>query len=110
MARKVSRLSRNRPQGPVSRKSRNFTGHFRVSQLPLYLENGEDLSSQTSQSFFFLLLRKHVERPAFKNKRLAVSQMAFRARNIFGTFEKQAPGPEEQCVHLCVWIYEVGII
>ena len=42
-------------QGPVSRKSRNFTGHFRVSQFPLYLKNGEDLSRQTSQSLFFLL-------------------------------------------------------
>ena len=42
-------------QGPVSRKSRNFTGHFRVSQFPLYLKNGEDLSRQTSQLFFFLL-------------------------------------------------------
>ena len=30
--------------GPVSRKSRNFTGHFRVSQFPLYLKNGEDSS------------------------------------------------------------------
>ena len=29
--------------GPVSQKSRNFTGHFRVSQFPLYLKNGEDL-------------------------------------------------------------------
>ena len=38
-----------RVQGPVSRRSRNFTGHFRVSQFPLYLKNGEDLSDQTSQ-------------------------------------------------------------
>ena len=36
-------------QGPVSRKSRNSTGHFRVTQFPLYLKNGEDLSRQTSQ-------------------------------------------------------------
>ena len=42
-------------QGPVSRKSRNFTGHFRMSQFPLYLKNGEDLRRQTSQLFFFLL-------------------------------------------------------
>ena len=32
------------------------------------------------------------KRSAFKNKRLAVSQMAFRARKVFGTFEKRAPG------------------
>ena len=31
-------------------------GSFRVSQFPLYLKNGEDLSRQTSQSFCFLLL------------------------------------------------------
>ena len=77
--------------GPVSRKSRNFTGHFRVSQFPLYLKNGKDLSHQTSQSFFFLLPLKHVKRLTFQNERLAVSQMAFRARKVFGTFEKQAP-------------------
>ena len=35
--------------GHVSRNSRNFTGHFRVSQFPLYLKNGKDLSRQTSQ-------------------------------------------------------------
>ena len=28
-------------QGPISRKSRNFSGHFRVSQFLLYLKNGE---------------------------------------------------------------------
>ena len=33
--------------GGVSRKSRNFTGHFRVSQFHLYLKNGEDLICQT---------------------------------------------------------------
>ena len=41
--------------GPVSRKSRNFPGHFWVSQLPLYLKKGADLSRQTSMSFCFLL-------------------------------------------------------
>ena len=39
--------------GPVSRKSRNFTGHFRVSQFPLYLKNGDDLIRQTSQLIFY---------------------------------------------------------
>ena len=54
--------------------------NFRVSQFPLYLKNGEDLSRQISKSFFFLLPLKHVKRSALQNKRLAVSQMAFRAR------------------------------
>ena len=47
---------RNGPQGPVSRKSRNFTGHFRMSQFPLYLKNGEDLSRQTSHLVCFCYL------------------------------------------------------
>ena len=85
------RSGRNNAQGPVSRKSRNFTGHFRVSQFPLYLKNGEDLSRQASQLFFFLLSLKHVKKPAFQNKRLAVSQMAFRK-----TFEKLALGLPHQ--------------
>ena len=42
-------------QGPVSQNSQNFREHFRVSQLPLYLKNGEDLNRQTSRTFCFLL-------------------------------------------------------
>ena len=37
-------------QGPVSQKSRNFSGQYRVPQFPLYLRNAEVLSLQTSQS------------------------------------------------------------
>ena len=74
-----------------SRKSRDFTGHFRGSQFPLYLKNGVDLSRQTSQSVCFLLPWKHLKRSAFLNKRLAGSQMAFRSRKVFGTFEKRYP-------------------
>ena len=39
--------------GLVSRKSLNFTGHFRVSKCLLYLKNREDLSRQTLQTCFF---------------------------------------------------------
>ena len=46
-------------------------------------------TERTSQSFCFLLPWKHVKRPAFQNKRLAVSQTVFRARNVFVTFEKR---------------------
>ena len=67
-------------------------GHFWVSQFPLYLKDGGDLSRQTSQYFFFLLPWTHVKRSASQNKRLAVLQIAFRARKVIGTFEKQAPG------------------
>ena len=30
--------------------------------------------------------------PALQNKEVVVLRMAFRARKVFGTFEKQAPG------------------
>ena len=33
-------------------------------------------------------------RPALQNKRVGVRITAFRARNVFGTFEKRAPGLE----------------
>ena len=92
------RSGRNNAQGPVSRKSRNFTGHFRVSQFPLYLKNGEDLSCQASQLFFFLLSLKHVKRPAFQNKRLAVSQMAFRD---FRKIVPRSSSPGFSCGNCC---------
>ena len=78
----------SRDLGPVSRKSRNFTVHFRVWQFPLYLKNGEGLSRQTSQSFCFLLPWKRVKRSAFQKKRTAV----FSPRNAaeyFSTFEEK---------------------
>ena len=33
-----------------------------------------------------------MKRPALQNKRVGILQMAFRARKVSGTFEKQAPG------------------
>ena len=39
----------------------------------------------------FIPFTTHMKRPALQNKRVAVLQMAFRARNVFGTFEKRAP-------------------
>ena len=49
----VSDERQNDHQGPVSRKSRNFTSHFLVSQFLLYLKNGEDVSRQTLRTCFF---------------------------------------------------------
>ena len=43
--------------GAVSRKSRNFTGHFRVSQFPLYLKNEEGKSSNFTVIFLFVALK-----------------------------------------------------
>ena len=34
-----------------------------------------------------------MKRPALQNKQVVVLRMAFRARKVFGTFEKRAPGP-----------------
>ena len=58
--------------GPVCRKSRNFSGLFRMPQFPLYHRNVEVLSHQTSQLSFFLWPQKHVKRPAFQNKQIEV--------------------------------------
>ena len=35
-----------------------------------------------------------MKRPALQNERVVVLRMAFRARKVFGTFEKRAPGLE----------------
>ena len=43
--------------------------------------------------FSFRSLKSISKRWAFQSKRLAVSQITFRARKVFGTFEKRALGP-----------------
>ena len=45
------------------------------------------------QSSWFFLHEKHVKKSAFQNKRIAVCQLAFRARRVLGTFEKQTTAP-----------------
>ena len=45
------------------------------------------------QLFLFLFPLQHMKRPALQNKQVGVLRMAFRARNVFGTFEKRAPDP-----------------
>ena len=37
-----------------------------------------------------------MKRPALQNKQLGVLRMAFRARKVFGTFEKRAPGERNE--------------
>ena len=34
-----------------------------------------------------------MKRPALQNKRVGVLRMAYRARKVFGSFEKRAPVP-----------------
>ena len=80
------------PQGPVSQKSRNFSGLFWVPQFSLYLRNADVLSQQTSQFSLFFLPLKLVKRSAFQNNNcIAVWQLAFWAQKVLGTFKKQAP-------------------
>ena len=43
------------------------------------------------QLFLFLFPFQHMKRPALQNKLVGVLRMAFRARKVFGTFEKRAP-------------------
>ena len=82
-----------RDQGPVSRKSRNFSGEFRVTYFSLYLQNKSVSRHETLQLFEIVFPLQHIKRPALQNKRVAVLEMAFRARKVLGTFEKRAPGP-----------------
>ena len=42
--------------------------------------------------FLFLFPLQHIKRPALQNKQVVVLRMAFRARKVFGTFEKRAQG------------------
>ena len=41
-----------------------------------------------------------MKRPALQNKQVGVLRMAFRARKVFGTFEKRTPGEflEKYCI------------
>ena len=43
--------------------------------------------------FDFLFPLQRIKRPALQNKQVVVLRTAFRARKVFGTFEKRAPGP-----------------
>ena len=78
--------------GPVSRKSRNFSGVFRVTQFSLYLQNEGVSRHETLQLFLFLFPLQHMKRQALQNKQVIVLRLAFRARKVLGTFEKRAPG------------------
>ena len=79
-------------QGPVSRKSRHFSGLFRVTEFNLYLQNEGVSRHETLQLFLFLFPLQHMKRPGLQNTQVVILRMAFRARKVIGTFEKRAPG------------------
>ena len=59
----------------------------------LFVPSNEGVSRhETLQLFWFLFPLKRMKRPALQNKQVVVLRMAFRARKVFGTFEKRAPG------------------
>ena len=77
-------------------KSRNFSGLFRMPQFTLYLRNAEVLSHQPLQSSFFFLHQKHVKRPAFENKRIAVHNRYFGPEKFSGFSGKSPQAPVAQ--------------
>ena len=79
-----------RMQGPVSRKSRNFSGDISLF-ISSKWRHSETWSIAVNLISFPL---QHIKRPALQNKRVGVLQMAFLAWKVFGTFEKRAPGLE----------------
>ena len=70
--------------GPVSRKSRNFSGVNRVTQFSLYLQNEGVLRHETLQLFLFLFPLQHIKRPALQNKQVPVLRMVFGPEKFWG--------------------------
>ena len=91
VVRKIISFATISVQGPVSRKSRNFSGLFRMTEFSLYLQTQGVSRHETLQLFLFLFPLQHMKRPALQNKQIVILRMAFRARKVIGTFEKRAP-------------------
>ena len=72
--------------GCVSQKPRNSSGRFRARSLTLYLGNKD-----VSKHEHFLAYR-YVKITALRNELFIFSEVAFRGRNVFGTFEKRSTG------------------
>ena len=58
----------------------------------MYLQKEGVSRHETLQLFLFVFPLQHMKRPALHNKQVGVLRMALRARKVFGTFEKRAPG------------------
>ena len=72
LAQSVEYRTTVRTLGPVSRKSRNFSGVFRVTQFSLYLHNEGVSRHETLQLFLFLFHLQHMKRPALQNKQVVL--------------------------------------
>ena len=72
---------------PVSRKSRNFSGVFRVTILSVSSKR-----RRLEAVIFIFIPFTTYENTSLQSERVAVLRMAFQARKVLGTFEKRAPG------------------
>ena len=89
----------------VSQKSRNFSGLFRVPNLPLRLRNAEVLGYQTLQFLLVFRTLKTCVKISFSKQVDAFRQMAFQARRVLGSFEKQAPG-----IHIAFGFFTITVV
>jgi len=89
----IPKLERKWYQGPVSRKPRKLFGPVKPFLVNLYI-NGEVYTPETScmkGTFVYIKTTWIKQLCDHKVRNFAV---AFRVRKLFGTFEKQSPGPE----------------
>ena len=75
-------------QRPVSQESRNFSGLIRVPQFLYIIATPRSSKPSNFASLLVFLASKTCEKISFSNKRITVSQLAFRARKISPVFEK----------------------
>ena len=76
-----------RKLGPVSQKSRNFSGLSRVPQFPLYLRNAGVLSHQTSPFSCFSFIEIMLKDQLFEPSRFKFDNWLL-ARKVLGTFNR----------------------
>ena len=87
----LSGLSRHGPLVPVSRTSRNFTGHFRVSQFPLYLKNGEDFKSSNYTVIFLFVIFKTCLKIGFPKRAVGSFRNGFSGPKSYRDFRERGP-------------------
>ena len=81
---------RSRPGARFSKVPKLY-GPFSGVTIPFVSQERKVLESSHFTVIFLFVTLKTFKRSAFQNKRLAISLMAFPARNVFGNFEKRAP-------------------
>ena len=100
-----------RELGSVSERCRNFSGQFRLSQFPLHLRHVEVLGPQTSKSSWFFLHKKHVQRSAFQNKRMAFWPEKFsRDFREIGPQTRNLVTPSSSLALTTSWIWSTPVV